>query len=287
MPNTDGYNNQKIAYLGIPGSYSYVAVHKYMKNEKKITGAESIKEVFELVDSGKCSAGIIPLENTTTGSIYESYDALLDTGLTITAEIILSIHHHILGIDKEVSENHFRNVQKCLSHPQAISQCVDFLSAHPWIKPVFTTDTASAAKEVAKCGKSDLIAIAGKEAADIYNLTILGKNIETVSSNYTRFIKVQKNINKSEGNKISLAFSVRHIPGSLSKVLESYARTGLNLTKIESRPVFGRPWEYIFFLDFEIGNKGKSVENVLSEMKENTNFLTVLGRFPKGKIYET
>ncbi|MCL4339485.1 hypothetical protein M1271_07490 [Patescibacteria group bacterium] len=287
MSNPDGYNYQKIAYLGIPGSYSYVAVHKYMKNKKNMTGAKSIKEVFGLVDSGKCTAGIVPLENTTTGSIYESYDALIDTGLRITAEIILSIHHHVLGVDKGISEDNFRKVQKCLSHPQAISQCGDFLSAHPWIKPVFTTDTASAAKEVARCGKSDIIAIAGKEAADIYNLTILGKNIETVSHNYTRFIKVQKNMNKSEGNKISLAFSVRHVPGSLSKVLDSYAHAGLNLTKIESRPVFGRPWEYIFFLEFDIGNKGESVENVLTEMKENTNFLTVLGRFPKGKIYET
>lgn len=277
----------KVVYLGIPGSYSYIAVVNYFKNEISMIGVDSIKLVFQKVVAGDCEFGIVPLENSTSGSIVETYDLLLGTGLSIVGEAILHIHHHLLGNRKvKHADKDLRRIRRCYSHPQAISQCAAFFNTHWWIKPVFTSDTASAAQLVAKNNKMSEVAIAGQEAARIYDLLVIRKNIETSSNNFTRFAAISKKRNKT-GNKISLAFSVKHVPGSLFRALAPYAKKGLNLTKIESRPVMDRPWEYIFFLDFAINGKEKEAHEVIVEMKGVTNFLTPLGRYQKGQIYET
>ncbi|MBI5452319.1 prephenate dehydratase [Candidatus Gottesmanbacteria bacterium] len=276
---------KKIAYLGIPGSYSYIAAIKYFGKKNNMSANNSITDVFLRVADKTCDFGVVPLENTTTGSITETYDSLIDSGSVIIGEIMLHIHHHLLGVGEKVGQS-LNGISTCYSHPQAIDQCQKFFKKHVGIKPVFTSDTATGARMIAQLNSDTNAAIGASHAAKLYGLQIWQKRIEDNPNNFTRFAVIAK-ATKKKGNKISLVFSVEHRPGSLFRTLEPYARLGLNLTKIESRPVFGKPWEYIFFLDFEIGKRENQLSKLLSEMKEHVNFLKVLGRYNKGKIYET
>lgn len=271
----------KIAYLGIPGSYSYIAGQKYFKN-KKMIGYNNIRSVFQKVSENTCRFGIVPLENTTTGSIFETYDLLLTYKLAITGEVVLKIHHHLLA--KEILD--MKNYKFCYSHPQAIQQCKTISDKFPWLKFEFTQDTASAAKLLAEKNNHNKLAIGSREAALIYKLKIVQKNIEDNKNNMTRFAVIaNKIINK--GNKISLIFTVKHQPGSLVKALKPYTDFGFNLTKIESRPIISKPWEYMFILEMDLNNKSKLSDKLFSEMKKVTNFLKLLGRYDKGKIYDS
>lgn len=274
---------KKVAYLGIPGSYSFAAANFYFTKKAMFVKNDSIKEAITRVSSSACTFGVVPLENTTTGSIAETFDNLLESNLSIVGEIILHIHHNLLT-DKKIKNA--KEIKRLFSHPQAIAQCQNFIKKNKNIKIEFTSDTATAASYAAGKRDKSSAAIAAKLAADLYDLKILEKNIEDNPHNYTRFAVIAKK-ESFKGNKISLIFSVEHKPGSLFQTLAPYARLGLNLTKIESRPVFGKPWEYIFFIDFDIDNKEKGLTQVLHEMKEHVNFLKVLGRYEKGKIYET
>lgn len=279
-------NYKQIAYLGIPGSYSFIASNRYFGKGIIMIGQNSFDSVLKIVRNNTDFAGIVPLENSTSGSIAEVFDLLLKYNLSIVGEIFLKIHHHILSKKNVKNGNNFKQISLCYSHPQAIMQCKSFFQKNPQIKSVLTSDTATAAKTLSLSASSNEIAIGSNEAANIYGLKILKKNIEDNKKNYTRFVVVAENKNR-QGNKISLVFSVKHVPGSLFKALSPYAKYGLNLTKIESRPVFGKPWEYIFFLDFEIGKNDKKVNLIVSEMKKYAQFIKILGRYEKGRTYET
>lgn len=274
------YRYQKVAYLGIPGSNTFIAGQKYFGKKIHMKPFVSINKIIQIVSTDSSLCGIIPLENSTTGSILESFDSLVNSSVSITGEIIMHIHHNLLSKEKNII-----GTEKCLSHPQAIAQCSSFFTNHPDLVPVATIDTATAARQISISNSKDC-AIAGKEAAKIYKLNILEENIEDNSHNYTRFAIVSKTAN-TNGEKVSLVFSVEHKPGSLFATLEPYSKHSLNLTKIESRPVFGKPWEYIFFVDLEIGDKKDQFDRVLYEMKENVNFLRILGFYRKGDIYES
>lgn len=197
---TDDYKYKKVAYLGIPGSYSYVAAKKYFGGKPVMIANNSIADIFQAVINNHCQFGIVPLENSTSGSIVETYDLLLDTELSIVGEAILHIHHHLLG-NRKNTDKYSRRIRRCYSHPQAISQCTAFFNTHRWIKPVFTSDTATAAQLVAKNNKVSEGAIAGQEAARIYNLLVIRKNIETNSNNFTRFAVISKKRNKGRYQK--------------------------------------------------------------------------------------
>jgi len=313
---------KKIAYLGIPGSYSYIAANKYFGKEIKMKSCNNIKDVFNQVESCETNFGIVPLENSSTGSLLETYDHLVNSRLSITGEIILKIHLHLLvcrgtktikkvklhGLTPMASSlagfsNGAKPCTEChsspllrtghsgtwiniYSHPQAFMQCKDFLFDKHLSSHFYSTDTASAAMLVARHQRRNEAAIASKTAAEIYGLIPLYRNIEDIRSNFTRFV-ILKRKNIQTGSKISLAFSISHAPGSLYKALEPYALNNLNLSKIESRPIFGKPWEYIFFLDFEIDNPEFNLESFLSNIKEHTNFMKFLGRYDKGEMYES
>lgn len=272
----------KIAYLGIPGSYSFAAAQKYFGQSCQLLPAKSVKEVFKKIADKSVDAAVVPLENTTTGSIAETYDLLLESKLSITGEIILRVRHQLLANTDKVK---LENIKYCYSHPQAILQCETFLSNYPEVELRFTSDTATAAKVVSQRKKLNEIAIAGIPAAKFYGLKITEADIEDNKHNFTRFVVISPKPNK-KGNKISIAFSVAHVPGSLFRSLKAYAQNNLNMTDIESRPLYGKPWEYIFYVDFEVNNQERELTATLSAMKENCHFLTVLGRYKKGKIYE-
>lgn len=282
--NSDSYKKKNIAYFGSPGSFSHMATQVYFTDKPvSLNSQPTLEATFQAVEEGNATFGIVPWENSTTGSIGQTYDLLLESKLSIVGEVLLHIHHHLVGKMETMKEE---KVVHCYSHPQAISQCDRFFKLHPWIIPKFTEDTATAAKEVAEKRDESNVAISSRLAAKIYNLTILREGIEDNQNNFTRFAIVSKKEN-NEGEKMSIAFSLTHIPGSLFQALRPFAEKGLNLTKIESRPAFGKTWEYIFFLDFEINKKQKNVKEALRELKEVTKFITLLGFYKKGNIYET
>ncbi len=273
----------KIAYLGIPGSYSFIAANNYFKGNDTMTGCVSIKQIFEKVENNECNFGIIPLENSTTGSISASYDELSDSKLSIIGEIIIHIHHNLL-VKKGI--NNLTDIHLCVSHEQAINQCNDFFNKNNSINKKFVSDTASAALTVSRFKRKDIAAISSRQCARLYHLKILKRNIEDNITNFTRFVIIGKNMTDA-GNKASIIFSVAHVPGSLLQTLKPYAKYGLNLTKIESRPVFGKPWEYIFILDLEFGKDLKGLHQSINEMNENVNFIKLLGIYDKGEVYES
>lgn len=281
--NMNNRTKIRIAYLGIPGSFSFIAAQKYFGKNITMLGNDTIKKVFASLTGQQAGFGVVPVENSTTGSILETYDQLMENNLSILGEVRLKIHHNLLGLIKNTSA---KNISRCFSHPQAISQCEAFFEKNPQIKSVFTNDTATAAKMLTKNKKPDEAAIAAAATAQIYGLKILKTNIEDNKNNFTRFVVVGKGKNKS-GNKASIVFSVKHVAGSLFKALTPYAALGLNLTKIESRPLFGKAWEYIFFADFGIDHNLSNFWSMIKQMKEVTEFITVLGIYNKGKTYET
>lgn len=272
---------KKIAYLGIPGSYSHVAATKYFAHDVSMHGVKTLAEIFAKLSNKIFDLAVVPLENTTTGSISDTYDLLLERKLSITGEIVLKIHHQLLANKNQKIED----IKNCYSHPQAISQCEGFFSKHIKINPKYTSDTASAADFISRKKTKGEAAIAGLSAAKIYKLKVLARNIEDNKNNYTRFVILSNKPNK-EGDKVSLAFAVEHKPGCLFRALRAYAENNLNLTKIESRPLFGKPWEYIFYVDFLVHNQDKELAMTLSSMKEECQFVTVLGKYKKGKVYE-
>ncbi len=274
---------KKVAYLGIAGSFSFIAAKKYFGKKINMLSNNTIKSVFMNLVNNHADYAVVPVENSTTGSILETFDQLMKTDKTICGEIGLKIHHNLLVTAQNAN---ISEIKTCFSHPQAISQCESFFENHNWIKPLLATDTATAAEMIAKNNRKDEAAIASNETAKIYNLKILRNSIEDSKNNFTRFVVIGSKKNNF-GNKASIVFSVKHIPGSLLQALRSYSGLGLNLTKIESRPLFGKTWEYIFFVDFDIENNLKNFYEMVREMKETTEFINILGIYNKGKTYET
>lgn len=274
-------NTEEVAYLGIPGSFSHSAAQLYFMKKVTLQSQPSIESVLLQVQQEKAEFGVVPMENSSTGSIMETYDQLLNTHLIIVGEIILRIHHHLAGHAKEI-----KDIKRCYSHPVAFAQCDGFFKKHAVIEKMYTSDTATAAKLVSERNESHEAAITGRRATQLYDLPVISENIEDVSTNYTRFVVIGKKTNQ-KGNKFSLALSVKHEPGSLVRILKPLSDFGLNMTKIESRPLFGKVWEYIFFLDFESQSENTDVEKTITIMKEDVTFLTLLGRYNKGEIYES
>lgn len=279
----------KIAYLGIEGSNSFIAAKKYFDQKNMFIPFSSIADVLSAVRENTCDAAVVPIENSTTGSINDTYDGLMEGNnmISITGEVIVKIHHHLVAIRSKLKAyDLLQTITDCYSHQQASAQSRIFLKQFPNIQLHFTSDTATAAQKIALLKNIHACAISNSEAAKLYGLDILKEKIEDTSQNFTRFVIIGKKIN-TKGNKVSIAYSVAHIPGSLYESLKPFAKLGINLTKIESRPLYLKRWEYIFFVDFELNGKIYRFKKALSQLKDVTNFITILGYYNKGKVYET
>lgn len=270
---------QKVAYLGLPGSYSHIAAKNYFKKNVEFISSESFDDIVNLIDRKGVTFGVLPLENSLSGSIYQSYDLLMDKSLKIVGELELKINHCLYVKGKG-------EIKRCFSHPEVFRQCRNFFRKNTDIEQIYVSDTSSAALMLTDEGMQNDSAIGSPLLAKLYGLKLYERDIQDNPNNYTRFVIVGKKMNKT-GNKISLVFSIEHKPGSLFKTLEPYPRFGLNLMKIESRPLFGKPWEYVFFVDFVLNDHGNCLKTLLSEMKEYVNFITVLGLYEKGKLYDS
>jgi chorismate mutase/prephenate dehydratase len=267
----------KVAFQGERGAFSEDAAAKLFERNIDFSPCIRLKEVFELVSQDKVEFGVVPLENSQAGSINDTYDLLLAYPLNIFAEVILRVSHCLMALPGE----ELANTTTIYSHPQALAQCEEFLSKLT-VEIVPSYDTAGSAKMVKEKGLKNCAAIASKRAADIYGLEILAPQIETNVNNYTKFVAISKQKAKpAQRSKTSLVFTTEHKPGSLYRILGIFATRNINLTKLESRPSRSKPWEYVFYADFEGHIDGEVYHEAMKKLQRETTFIKVLGSYPQ------
>lgn len=270
--------DEKIGYLGKKGSFSYIAAKKYF-GDKGFTSFNDFEIIFKKVNESKIDYGILPIENTSTGSIIEVYDLLRKYDLNIVGEKSIEIRHHLLA-KKKVK---LKDINTVYSHPQAIKQSKEFLQKNN-LEYINKENTSISALNVSESKKDDIAAIASKEASEIYGLNILRSNINYNSKNITRFIIIAKRQLKiKDANKLSLGFSVKHTPGSLYDVLKVFNESHINLFKIESRPILGSPFEYYFYVDIEGNLKDDNIKMALKNIKQNVVSMKIFGNYKGDK----
>ena len=267
------------AFQGELGAFSHAAAQKLVGERASMLPCETFKDVFEAVRLNLVSSAVVPIENTLHGSVHENYDYLLAYNVHISGETSIRISHQLITLPGIP----FRQIRQAFSHPVAINQCREFFDKHPTIQPVPFYDTAGSVKMLREKRPQGAAAIASASAASIYGGKILRRNIEDDQRNFTRFFLLtkQKGILAPNSSpwKTSLVFSTRNVPGALFKAMACFALRDLNLTKIESRPLRGKPWEYLFYVDLIGSETDAPVNNALENLREITEFFRVLGSY--------
>ncbi len=277
----------RIAIQGEAGSNSHLAALEFGEDGEasgpvQILPCATSIEVFERLVADEAECAVLPIENTLHGSVFEHYDLLLAYPVTIVGERMLRVRHNVIGppgVD-------LAKVRRVLSHPVALSQCRRWLRAHPEMEAVPSYDTAGSVKQVMKSGWMDAVAIAPELAAQQYGAEVLVQGVEDHAANFTRFYVLEREngiVWPQNANKVSLAFSLEHRPGTLLTALAVFADKGLNLTRIESRPVPGRPWEYVFFADLRYEQSG-DLDQALDLLMRCSERLRVLGRYCRADL---
>ena len=271
----------KVVYHGIPGSFSHKAAMQFFGTEIDHASCASFREVFQAVDEGRAALGVVPVENSLSGSIHENYDLLLEFELLIVGEITLRVGHSLIGHENAT----LADIKRVYSHPQVFQQCREFLGNYPHWEQLAFSDTASAVQRIKENKDPQEAAIARKEAARVFDLNILQEGIETNPRNFTRFVVISRNeFLEGPRNKSSLIFSVGDTPGSLCAVLTIFAENQINLVKLESRPIHSKPWEYLFYADVEVDIDDEQFRNILEELQGKTEYLKILGGYRKASI---
>ena len=269
----------RVAIQGELGSNSHLAVRE-MVGEAELVPCGLSAEVFERLDDGSADAAVLPIENSLHGAVAEHYDLLLSHDVAIVAEASLRIRHALISAEAVPIER----LERIFSHPVALSQCRRFFWAHPHCRAVPAYDTAGSVKLVLASGSPVEAAIAAPYAAEVYGGTILARDLEDDPQNFTRFLLLypvttapRVALAEDMPLKASLAFSIAHRPGSLVHTLSLLATQGADLTRIESRPVPGRPWEYVFFVDLRV--ERAAMDTLLRELEQECHFVKELGRY--------
>jgi 3-deoxy-7-phosphoheptulonate synthase len=272
----EGGKGQTAAFLGEIGSYSHKACTQYFGDQVAPLPLNSFREIFAAIKEGRTHFGIIPLENSLAGSVHENYDLLLEYDLRIVGEIRLRIKHNLIAHP----EADISDIRRVFSHPQVFQQCRQFLEQHPDWEIVSVSDTARAVKHIKEAGSPADAAIAGLDAAAIHGMAALEEGVETNPRNYTRFVVIgTEPLAGGERQKSSLIFSTGNRPGSLFEVMKVFADEGINLVKLESRPIHGKPWEYMFYVDLEGDVLSEAFQPVLARLAERTDYLKILGSY--------
>jgi prephenate dehydratase len=265
----------RVAIQGEAGSFSHEAARRMVAGSSVVPCARSA-EVFDRLESGDVPVAVIPIENTLAGTVTEHADLLLARDVFIQREFHLRIVHNLIaarGVKKS-------GIRRALSHPVALDQCRDFFHKNPKIQATPFYDTAGAVKHVIESGLKDAAGIASRHAASVYKGRILAAAIEDDKRNFTRFFLLRPKARILRGaNKTSIAFGVKNVPGSLYKALRVFADRDISLCKIESRPMRGRPWEYVFYTDFLRGDD-KLARGALLQLRAVTDMVKVLGIYP-------
>jgi len=267
------------AFQGEHGAFSHFAALKLLGKAVEAVPCASFKKVFEALRADTVTHAVIPIENTLHGSVLENYDHLLEFGFPIRGETSVRISHQLIAMPG----TRFGEIRQAFSHPVALNQCRRFFERHPLIVPTPYYDTAGSVKMLQEQRPAAAAAIASEAAAAFYGGEILKRNLEDDRQNYTRFFlltKQPKTLKSATGSwKTSVAFSTSNQPGALFKVMACFALRDLNLTKIESRPLPGRPWEYLFYVDFLGSSADKPVQRALQNLAEATQFFKLLGSY--------
>ena len=266
----------KVAIQGVRGSFSHQAALELAPKSEIVACARSA-DVFDAVESGSVDSCVIPVENTLAGSVGEHLDLLMERNLFIRQEHRLRIEHNLIAAPGVK----LKDVKRVLSHPVALDQCRKFFQKHPEIEPVAFYDTAGGVQHVVEAGLTDSAAIAGQQAAGEFGARVLQSGLEDIKENFTRFfLAVRERQALPVADKTSIVFSLTNVAGALFKALSVFALRDLDLSKIESRPVRGRPWEYMFYADILRGEE-PVVERALIHLGEVADFVKVLGVYPR------
>jgi prephenate dehydratase len=276
-----------IAFQGERGAFSEEATRKLLGADVEVLPCQRFEDVFRALKEGRAAGAVIPIENTLAGSVHENYDHLVTFEFPIVAETNVRIVHNLIA-PRGVP---FSKIRRVFSHPVALNQCLSFFARHPQVERTPFYDTAGSVKMLMEDGLTDAAGIASAVAADIYGARILRRSIEDDRQNFTRFflLRTQEYARRrplpKEGNtpwKTSLVFSTRNVPGSLFRALSAFALRDINLAKIESRPLRGKPWEYLFYVDLLGRVDTPNAQNAINHLSELADFIRVLGCYPKG-----
>jgi prephenate dehydratase len=266
-------------YAGVPGSYSHKACRQFFGEDVPLQNCSSFREVFDLVDRAQATFGVLPLENSLTGSIHENYDLLLEYDLKIVGEVTLRVKHNLIGHENTSLDG----IKRIYSHPQVFRQCKEFLEAHPDWDRVACQNTATCVSRVKEHKDPEEAVIAGDEAARLYRMVVLKEGIEMNPRNFTRFVVIAKQDDlPGLKNKTSLIYSVSDHPGSLFETLRVFADHSINLVKLESRPIHDRPWEYLFYVDVDLDLSAEPNRHLLEQLRAKTEYFKYLGSYQKG-----
>ncbi len=265
----------KVACQGIKGAYSSIAASKFFEIAD-ISYFKNFENVFQAVEKGFCEYGVLPIENSYAGSVNPVYDLMKEHKFYIVKSLKLQIKHNLVANTNAKLEN----IKEVYSHEQALSQCKKYLEKYPNIIITPCPNTAVAARMVKESGRDDIAAISSQECAEIYGLKILDASIQDSNDNYTRFILIAKDIKVyNNANKISIVTSLPNTPGSLYKLLSRFYNLGINMTKLESRPMPNSSFEFIFYFDLDCDIKSKATQNLIAELDQAAIQFTFLGAY--------
>ena len=269
----------KIAYQGEPGAYSEAA-SRQLNPAAQLLACKSFEDVFEVVASGPANYGVLPIENSIGGSIHRNFDLLLDHQLPIVGELEQPVVHHLLALPGRSLDQ----VRRIYSHPQALAQCDRFLRSLNSVEIIATYDTAGSAKMIADGHLEDAAAIASARAAEVFGLVPLKSAIQDFENNTTRFLVIgRRPFSTAPPDKTTIVFTLTNEPGALFKALSAFALRGIDLTKLESRPVPRRKWEYLFYADLAAARDDLPCARALAHLAEFAPMLRVLGSYPSYK----
>ena len=270
------WKNSRVVFQGTDGAYSQAAMHKFFSKDVNSFHVQTFRDAMEAIEEGSADFAVLPIENSSAGMVSEMYDLLEEFENYLVGEVILPINHYLVGTENTTLES----IERVYSHPQALMQCSKFLDRHGSWQQIGAANTAVAAKKILNENDPTQAAICSEHAAEIYGLKILEEKINHNHNNSTRFIVVtNQKIFLKKAQKISICFEVAHESGSLYHLLSHFIYNDLNMTKIESRPIEGKTWEYRFFVDFE-GNMGDAaVKNAIRGLREESKSLKILGNY--------
>ncbi|NTW71580.1 MAG: prephenate dehydratase [Eubacteriaceae bacterium] len=273
-------NKLKIAYQGVPGSYSYQAMHEYFGSDIEFENKEFFSEVFKEVEDGNVDFGIVPFENSTTGGIYEVFDLLVSSSCSIVGERCIEVKHNLMGIPGATLES----IKTVYSHQQAIDQCSKFIRENGF-QSIPTTNTAVSAQLIKEMQDINSGSIGSEYAASLYGLKIIKSDINNFFNNITKFIILSKKMSwDMDSDKISMYFTTVHKPGALYHTLGTFAKNGINMLKLISRPTRDTPWEYSYFVDIEGNLDHPDVKKTLEELEVSCPHLKVFGNYKAHNI---
>lgn len=281
VPSLRSPARTRVAFQGECGAFSEEAAIKLLGQDIILVPRPTFESLFSAINDDAADYILAPIENSLAGFVHACYDLLLDSDLFIAGEVIIPINHYLIGCPGAA----FETIATVESHPVALDQCRKFLAANPQIRRIVTEDTAGSVARIVALGDPSRAAIAGKRAAEQYGGNILQEHVEDSSENYTRFILLTASADFSEdANKLSLVIELPHQAGALHNALEPFARRGIDLLKIEGRPVKGRPWEYCFYLDLDGSAQDEEVRTALDELRRLQVETRILGSYRAARV---